>query len=435
LASLRGRAMGFLQIADSGTMLAIAAGPEEVRQLIEPFSKSLVISNYNSPGQTVVSGATEAASRLRASCTSRNIHCQLLQVSHAFHSDIVAPAAVEFREAMKSVKLDRLTGRVISTYTAAELSPDTDMKELLSQHIRRPVRFVEAVQCAEKLRPSLWLEDGPGGVLTNFVRAILGTRSVHCLPTDLSGEDGFHLLNNVLARAWVLGFPIATRQLFAHRFHRPFNVESYNPIFIVNPCERPLKAPETPVPAITVSLAAALLPENASRDDFADYLARRGAFLRELVALDFRHDGGAASAIVPAPASTAAVEIPQSAQPPAPSTAREEAPKDKDVLLAFAVEWIAKRTGFPTTATGLDLRMRDDLNLDSIKVGELVVLMAQKLGCALKGDRAYDLNSTLHQLVDFLFQNTSNRTLSKQGDRPEAALTQKQRPPLTRFPA
>jgi acyl transferase domain-containing protein len=80
------------------------------------------------------------------------------------------------------------------------------------------VRFVEAEQKAAALHPALWIEIGPGGVLTQFVRDILGAEASHCLPTDLADEGAFHCLNHVLARAFVCGLPVATERLFRRRY-------------------------------------------------------------------------------------------------------------------------------------------------------------------------------------------------------------------------
>ena len=412
LAAMRGEAMRSLHVADAGAMLAIAARSEEVQPLLEPFGKSLVISNYNSLRQTVVSGTTDSIVKLRGLCQAQNIRCQQLPVSHAFHSDIVAPAATAFRASLESVDFTRLSGRVISTSTGGDLATDADLKELLAQQIRRPVRFVEAAKHAAASKPAMWIEIGPGGVLTNFVRNILGADSVHCLPTDLAGEDSFHLLNQVVARAFVLGFPVETEKLFAHRFHRPFDVEDYNPIFITNPCERPveLKAAKP----LSSSLPSTLLPAGADPDQWREYLANRGDFLRDLIALDFRHNGGAALPQPPAKAarSTPAGTFPSASIREIRSSIPESKPdggttSDHQSLLAFAINWIAKRTGFPKSVIAPDKRLRDDLNLDSIKVGELVVLMTRQANRTPKGDPAALANATLTVLVETLLREES----------------------------
>lgn len=262
--------------------------------------EGIAISNYNSTRQTVVSGTTESVAKLRALCQAQNLRCSPLPVSHAFHSDIIAPAATAFGAALASFGFKQLSGRVVSTSTGNDVEANADLKELLAHQIRRPVRFVEAVRRAAESKPALWIEVGPGGVLANFARYILGADSVSCLPTDLAGEDGFHLLNQIVARAFVLGFPVATEKFFALRFHRPFDVENYHPVFIVNPCERPVEL-AAPVEPLSSAFPAGLLPAGTDPQQLSGYLANRADSLRELIALDFRHHGGAAPALsVPA---------------------------------------------------------------------------------------------------------------------------------------
>ena len=64
LAVLRGQAMGSLDLEDCGAMAAIRGGPTQVRDLLPAAGPSLVISNFNSPKQTVVSGASSDVDRL-----------------------------------------------------------------------------------------------------------------------------------------------------------------------------------------------------------------------------------------------------------------------------------------------------------------------------------------------------------------------------------
>lgn len=354
LAAWRGEAMASLPTRDAGRMAAVAAPADVVRQLIARFSPALVISNYNSPRQTVVSGASDAVGQLARLCEERQIACRPLPVSHAFHSEIVAPAADSFRERLRGgrgdggLTIDDLrfasagneTGdldhraTMISTVTGQPAPAEVDWPDYLANQIRQPVRFMDAVLRAAEHRPALWLEVGPGGVLTRFVRDIFGAVTVPCAPTDLADEDAFHLLNQVLARAWVLGFPVRLDRLFEHRFHRPFDVEHYEPTFIVNPCERPVDLGQREAPATAARPAAG------------------------------------------------------------------HAPDSREALLAFTVDWIARRTGFPPSAITPDQRLRDDLQLDSIKVGELVVLLTRKLGHRFDADPTSVANARIAELVD-----------------------------------
>nr|WP_294543324.1 type I polyketide synthase [uncultured Rhodopila sp.] len=346
LAGARGMAMSELRVADPGAMLAIAAPAGEVERLLAAAGSSLSVSNFNSRRQTVVSGGSDDIAALRAACAAKGLRCTLLPVSHAFHSDIVAPAAAALRSAMQPMTFHPLDGSCISTCRGGAVPPDADLKDLLSEQLRHPVRFVGAVAAAQRDAPDLWIEIGPGGVLTEFLRAIPEADGATSLRTDVAGEDGFLLLNQVLARAFVLGFPVATERLFEYRFHRDFDVSSYHPVFITNPCERLVEPAPGNVQLASAGLAAA---------------------------------GSAAVAAV---------------RPDTDAALTGEA-----ALLEFAVEWIAKRTGFPKSAIGHDKRFRDDLNLDSIKVGELVVLLSRKSKQRVRSDPGTLANATLAQLV------------------------------------
>lgn len=403
LAAARGEAMGSLPLSSPGAMLAIGAAPATVEPLVAPFAPAVVVSNYNSPRQTVVSGDADAIARLASACAAGGVPCQRLPVSHAFHSDHVAPAARVFRLALEREDVRPLSGRCVSSSTGASVVPEADLRDLLARQIRQPVRFVDAVGAAAGLQPALWIEVGPGAVLTAFVREILGDR-IHCLPTDVAGRDGFDLLNRVLARAFVVGLPVRTDRLFAHRFHRAFDLERYDPVFIVNPCERPAVG-TNPVEPPSLAVPAALRPEGIGEATFADYLARRGGFLRELIAVDCRHhaaDGAPTPTGSPSDVAAHGGHPPHIAdQPPSPAP---EAPGDaaagEPELLAFAVEWIARRTGFPESSIGPDRRLRDDLNLDSIKAGELLIQLSRRADVRLIGDLASLANATIRQAVE-----------------------------------
>jgi enediyne polyketide synthase len=360
LAAVRGQAMGSLPLADGGSMAAVAAKPGQVGALLKPLGSALVISNYNSPRQTVVSGGSEAIQKLVHVCEGQGISCRHIAVSHAFHSDLVAPTADIFREMAGGMDIPRRapgvpTGAVavISTVTGSLISAGDVGLDYLAGQIRQPVRFTDAVLKVVGTQPSLWIEVGPGGALTTFVRDTLSGFNMHCLATDLAGEDGFHLLNQALARAWVLGFPVKLERLFTHRFHRPLDVDHYAPRFIINPCERIVA--DSSVAADAGGLAKAEgKPE------------------------------------VPGP------------------TERADQATDRDSLLAFAIEWIARRTGFPKSAISPEKKLRDDLNLDSIKAGELVVSLTKKLGRRFDADPASVANSRICDLVEAVLSQTQN---------------------------
>jgi enediyne polyketide synthase len=401
IAALRGAAMRRVAGADPGGMVALAAPPDRAEALIAREGLRLVVSNFNSPRQTVVSGDTAAIEALLRACERAGVRATRLAVSHAFHSDIVAPAADELRAALAGVEVAPPTRvQVFSTATGGPLPDDADVRELLARHVRQPVRFSEAVAAIAKREPALWVEVGPGGILSALVRDNVGP-AAECFPMDLDGEDSFDLLNRLAARAFVRGVRFSPERLFEHRLVRAFDPERYEPTLIVNPCEREVAPPRGEL-ELGTGLEGSIAPAEAGSPEFATYLGERGSYLRDLISLDYRHHrgGGAgppATEVVPAPGPGVATA------PAAAETGRAQAPapaiQDEAAALALAIDWIAERTGFARDFISPDKRLRDDLNLDSIKSGELVLTLSRALGAQMPLDPGVLANATVRQLV------------------------------------
>ena len=350
IAALRGRAMHALSLTDAGAMAAVAAEPAVVEGLIAPLGPALVISNYNSPRQTVVSGDSEAIAQLIQACRRQGILCKRLPVSHAFHSDWVAPAAGSFRRDLDDMAPGTLRGRVISTATGDVLQPGVALWDHLGDHVRRPVRFTAAVRQAQQGRPALWIEAGPGAILTGLVQEILGPAAATVLTTDRPGVDGLAQLDAVLGQAFVLGFPIDTGQLFAHRFCRPFSLQDYAPLLLVNPCERPVSPPDlAPEPVHPV--------EEVQKDE----------------------------------------------------------PNERARTLAFVMDWIAQRTGYPRASISPELWLRDDLNLDSIKAMELIQVLAARKKRQILPRPGWE-NLPIVELVDAVLSSEDAGALSDKAE-------------------
>lgn len=410
-----------LNLDDPGAMVAVAATPEQVQNLIQPFGSELIISNYNSHKQTVVSGTTESINKFLALCSKKVVRCQSLPVSHAFHSDIVAPAAKEFRKMLDNVSFNSISLNMISTSTGVTVEKNSDLREMLGDQIRQPVRFIDAVLKATTFAPSICVEVGSGGILTKLTRDTVDA-GVECIPTDMDGEDGFSLLNKLLARAFVLGFPLKLKKLFTHRFCRPFSIDNYNPTLIVNPCERPVEDIDIKADLPVGSFPPQILPNVAEQSGFEDYLAHRGEFIKDLITVDYRHykDEQKTDVSTEAPAIKIKPEVSENLPQP---IAGKKLVED-DSLIDFTIDWIAHRTGFPKESILPDMKLRDDLNLDSIKVGELAVMLNMKLDQVLSVDPAMFSNVKIYEMIDVFESEAKKGYKSEEKQRNASKISQ-----------
>ncbi|QWF84066.1 type I polyketide synthase [Amycolatopsis sp. CA-230715] len=226
IAAERGRLMTEASHGE-GAMISVAAAPEEAKALCH--HDSVVIAGLNAPRQTVLAGPAAAIGDVLAEAERRGVRATRLPVSHAFHSPQVAPAARLFTDFLSGEPLRAPRRRVISTVSAAPLTADTDLRDLLGRQVSSPVRFAEAIELAAG-GADLIVEVGPGRVLSGLARE---TVPVPVVSTDAGGASMAGTLR-AAAAAYVLGAPVRLGVLFEGRYAKPL---PEHVSLLENPCE------------------------------------------------------------------------------------------------------------------------------------------------------------------------------------------------------
>ena len=401
LAALRGRAMA-ASAADAGGMASRACDAPAASRLLAQVDGYLVIANRNSTRQTVVSGETGAIDAVVVRAQAEGITAKRLAVSNAFHSRFVDAAAIRLgAEAPVPARPQALRLRLHSGIAGQVITAQLPLREHVGRQIAAPVDFVAiTTQLAREVDHVI--EVGPGRVLSGLMRDTLDREL--CLPVAARpGND--RDLQAVLARAFCGGQTIAWAELHRDRLIRPFTPTAHKS-FIDNPCERPFRPTQawtslalTAGDGGTVATLAALSGTDAGV--LGDYLARRGAFLGQVIRADLDLPGLSQPAVTAAvPPSTARVVATVStALPAAPSAALPSTTQAIEIRLMALV---AARTGFALAGIRPTLRLLDDLNLDSIKAAELVGSAARELDIASGIDPSLFANATLHEVAEAL---------------------------------
>ncbi len=236
LVSARGEAMGSLA-GKPGGMLSVNASAEKVRALLPEVVGEMVIANKNSPRQTVVSGELTALTRLKELCAYAAIPAEWLPVSHAFHSPMVAQAADAMRAPLQAARFNRLRTPVVSPTSADFVNDATDFEDLLYRQILQPVEYIGALEHLIDEGCRVFVEVGPGRVLSGLTEQILGDREALVCSADI-GDRGQYAqgLNRLVAYLFSCGVTINLDEFFRGRLLRPFPWP-YNPRFIESPCE------------------------------------------------------------------------------------------------------------------------------------------------------------------------------------------------------
>lgn len=176
ISRLRGELMAGSS-SEQGAMTAVFCGAEPIRVLITQTGSPVVIANLNSPSQTVIGGTAEEIEIFETKLTDAGHKFQRLHVSTAFHSRLVAPAAGKFKEALQQYKFVKPAIPVYSNTTAG-LYPISakEIAATLAGQLAEPVAFTQQVTNMHDAGAQLFLEIGPGKVLSSFVKEILADR-------------------------------------------------------------------------------------------------------------------------------------------------------------------------------------------------------------------------------------------------------------------
>ncbi len=139
-------------------------------QLEEAIAQTdnVVLANDNSPAQAVISGSPEAVKTILDNVKARR--AVKLNVSGAFHSPLMAPAAAEFEQVLDSVSFDDASVPVLSN---VEPEPATDAKTLKQRLVAQMTGSVRWREIALRLPQEgidTVVEIGPGNVLTGLIK-------------------------------------------------------------------------------------------------------------------------------------------------------------------------------------------------------------------------------------------------------------------------
>ena len=176
--SARGREMTRVSVEDNGKMAAVFAPIADIEKVLSGVDGYLVIANYNSRRQAVIGGASTAVVEAVAAFTKAEIQAQLLPVSHAFHTRIVAPASEPMRLTLERLHIEPpqlpVVANVTGDFYAMDPAARPRILEVLSRQVASPVQFVKGLETLRAAGVTLFVEVGPKKALQGFVDDVLG---------------------------------------------------------------------------------------------------------------------------------------------------------------------------------------------------------------------------------------------------------------------
>ncbi len=402
LSEARGRCILEAAGAEPGTMAAVSASAAEARRLLADLPE-VVLANLNAPDQVVIAGPTPAVRAASERLALAGHRARAIPVACAFHSPLVAAAEQSFAAALAAVSLEEPAIPVWSNLSAAPHQPGR-IAETLARHLASPVRFEEQIRAMHDDGVRIFVEVGPGGVLTRLVDRILVDQPHLAVQTDDGAGPTLVRLLLSLGTLAVNGLNLEAEALFEGRGARRFDL-AHPPApstrdsdwwvngFIARPVRGELPAGAMiPVTSPVVPQRSATVDPGLERERVvSDYLEGMRQLVEAQREVMLGYLGAPEQPRAPArvvQASAVRVEAAPAA------IAAPAAPESVELALLGIV---SERTGYPLEMLDPDLDLEADLSIDSIKRIEILGLLSEKLGIST-ADTA-DRDAVIEQLA------------------------------------
>jgi enediyne polyketide synthase len=333
IAAIRGKLMSE-NVGKTGTMAAVFAQSKLIKKILAENKCDVIIANYNSDAQSVISGTTSEIKNTINIFKKLNIKCSELNVSHAFHSPIVAKISDKFIQKLSTFKFNNKPFSIIYSTVTGNIFPNSiKIDDYLGEQIKAPVNFSDTIEnIFKKNSIKTVVECGPKNTLTNLLSYIplsSGIRPYSLLVPNISPGKS---ITSALSSLYLEGCANILSDKKAELNH-----SACDNIFITNPLEEEV-----------TSSQKENIEETATITQLDPYV--------------------------------------------------------------FAVDWIANKTGFNKKDITLNMRFKEDLNLDSLKMAELFFSFGKifKPG-EIIGNPSIFGNATIKQLVDAFKIDNKNR--------------------------
>lgn len=457
---------------DAGSMLAIHATAERLKPLVAQVTDCYLV-NFNAPSQCVAAGSTIGINTLMELLKQERISAKKLEVACAFHSPVVTRSKELYQTVLDKVAFQNMEIPVWSN-TSASLYPTgaNAIKTRLTDHLIEPVRFVEEIQAMYADGARIFIEVGPGKVLTGLTKSCLDKDELS-LHVEDHGQDKLTHLLGMLAQYLGTGRNFNLNKLFDERETTFIHIDQPE-LYKKSPATWRINGqsalpmtgtlPANGALPITTPLQMNNFANQPSNSTDGQHAAERmlQEYLNSMkMLIQAQRDVmmtflGQNPGLSPMPIQTAAipnvtfdrpVALPvTSITPQLPATTPAVVIKDIKTIL---LQVVSEKTGYPQEMLGMEMDLEADLSIDSIKRVEIIGTLRTELNLFATGNTNEDtmmeqlaaiktLSGLMSWLTDFTGETpvaeplaTNPAVNSKPVDQPQLTLQELQKAILT----
>jgi len=169
----RGELMHREAIKNKGAMSALLGlTADEVEEIVERGRERGVVSvaNHNTAQQIVITGEPAAVAAVAAYAAVKGAKAIPLKVSGAWHSELIRGAEEDFKAFLQTIAFNSPQSAVVFNVTADTESDPDEIRSVMSRQLCSPVKWYDSMKQLVEEEIEIFLEIGPGKVLTGLLR-------------------------------------------------------------------------------------------------------------------------------------------------------------------------------------------------------------------------------------------------------------------------
>jgi [acyl-carrier-protein] S-malonyltransferase len=169
----RGELMHREALKHKGAMSALLGLTiDAVEEIVERGRERGVVSiaNHNTEQQIVITGEPAAVAAVSAYATEKGAKAIPLKVSGAWHSELIRGAEEDFKAFLQTVAFNSPQSAVVFNVTADTESDPNEIRSVMSRQLCSPVKWYDSMKQLVEEEIEIFLEIGPGKVLTGLLR-------------------------------------------------------------------------------------------------------------------------------------------------------------------------------------------------------------------------------------------------------------------------
>lgn len=172
----RGELMHRDSILHKGAMSAIIGMPIDVVAglVADHQSEGIVaVANHNAEHQIVITGEPDAVKKVSSAAVAVGAKSVPLKVSGAWHSELIKNAQKEFGQFINEIPFCEPKRSMVFNVTGGIVEETDEIRTIMTQQLCSPVKWYDAMRLLMEESVKIFVEVGPGMVLTGLLKKIL----------------------------------------------------------------------------------------------------------------------------------------------------------------------------------------------------------------------------------------------------------------------